>query len=288
MSTEKQPNATGPVAVLISIWRVLGSIREDELTGRAAQIAFYMLFAIFPALLVVISTLGLLDLGAEVSRLEGILQAALPPAVADPLLGEVRRVTGGSVGGRLFLGLALALYLAFRAVGTTLRGVHAAWGVRDPRPWYQVSFRIVVMTLGCVLGVVFMVLALSAGEMVRHWLILHGNLSEKAGAWVGLFRWPLVLLTLHQLVHLLYRSAATARRGHRFFSRGSISASLGWVLVTLGFQVYLGRVIDLGATYGSLGTVIGLAMYLHACALVVLLGAKLDAEATGRQGVSLG
>ena len=288
MSGDRDLKPVGLVAVLTSIWRVLGSIREDELTGRAAQIAFYMLFAIFPALLVIISALGLLELGDEVSRLEGILQAALPPAVADPLLGEVRRVTGGSVGSRLVLGLGLALYLAFRAVGATLRGVHAAWGLRDPRPWYQVSFRIVVMTLGCVLGVVFMVLALSAREMVMSWLILHGSLSAQVGVWVGLSRWPLVLLTLHQLVHLLYRSAATARRGHRFFSRGSLSASLGWVIVTVGFQFYLGRVIDLGATYGSLGTVIGLAMYLYACALVVLLGAKLDAEVTGRQAALSG
>jgi len=268
------------VGIVRDAWMVLGSIREDELTGRSAQIAFYMLFAIFPVLLVVVSAFGFLDLSEEVGRLEVILQSALPPEVAGPLLDEVHRVTSGSAGGRLVLGLGLALWLAFRAVGATLRGVHAAWGIRDPRPWYQVSLRIIGLTLSCVLGVVLMVVALSAGDAAMGWLVDHGFVPPRVGAWVVYGRWPVVLLLLHQLVHLLYRSAAASRRIHTWFTRGSLAATLGWVLVTVGFRVYLGQVVDLGATYGSLGTVIGLALYLYACALVVLLGAKLDAATT--------
>ncbi len=261
-------------------WEVLGSIREDELTGRSAQIAFYMLFAIFPSMLVVISAFGFLDLSQEVGRLEVILDSALPPEVSGPLLQEVHRVTGGATGGRLLLGLGLALFLAFRAVGATLRGVHAAWGMRDPRHWTQVSLRIVLLTLAGVGGVVLMVLALAAGEAALTWLTVHAGLPETWRLVVAWARWPLVLLLLHQLVHLLYRAAAEARRGHTWFSRGSIAATLGWVAVTQGFRLYLGEVVDLGATYGSLGTVIGLAMYLYFCALVVLLGAKFDALST--------
>ena len=269
-----------PQNPLVFLGRVLASVRRDELVGRAAEIAFFMLFAVFPSLLVLVSLLGFFDLSQQTQRLAVLMETALPPEVAGPLLEEMARLTTRSTHGGLALGLGLALYAAYRAVASTVRGVNAAWSVRESRAWYLVLGRVVLLTFASVGGTVSLLLLLSLEDAVVAWMVGHGGLSERMAVWGLWLRWPMVIFLLHSLIALLYRSAAEYRRVSGLVTWGSAVAVLGLVLVTLGFRAYVGRVVDLGATYGSLGTVIGLALYFYFVAVAVLVGAEVDYHAT--------
>jgi len=244
---------------------------------RAAQAAFYMLLSVLPALMVLLGLLALLDLSAEVERFARLLDQALPEAVAAPLLMEVERLTDIDPGRRMVLGLALSLYSASRGVAAILSGIGAAWGEGGLSSPLAARGLGAVVTLAVILVSVVLLVLLSMGEWVLTWMLDHGLMTEGIAVTISLLRWPVILLVLHQLVNTLYQTGARRHDGWHWVTWGSGFATGGWVVCTLGFGIYVERVVDLGATYGSLGTVIGLLLYFYVAGLNVMLGSELDA-----------
>ena len=255
--------------------RVFRRIRQQELSGRSAQIAYYLLFASFPALMVVVVLLGKVTAWEVAQPLESLLAMGLPMEIAEPLTKEMNQVVDPAATRPLF-GLGLGLFLAARAVDSICKGVNAAWGIRDERPWTQRKVRVLGITAAGVAGVSLLVVLLSVEPSLRAWLSHRGD--ELGTARLSMMRWPILFFVLHSLVWLVYRLGAERRQGHGWISWGSLSASVGVVLVTVMFHYYVQNIVDLGATYGSFGSAIGLAAYCYFCAYSVLVGAAIDCE----------
>ncbi len=263
--------------VVFLVRDVARNMTEHGTPDRAAQAAFFMLLSVLPALMVLLGLLALLDLSSEVERFVRLLDDALPEAVAAPLLLEVDRLTDIDPGRRMILGLALSLYSASRGVAAILSGIGAAWGEGGLASPLAARGLGAVVTLAVILVSVVVLVLLSMGEWVLAWLLDHGLMTEGIAVVISLIRWPLILLVLHQLVNTLYQTGARRRDGWHWVTWGSAFATLGWVVCTLGFGIYVEQVVDLGATYGSLGTVIGLLLYFYVAGLNVMLGSELDA-----------
>ncbi len=244
---------------------------------RAAQAAYYMLLAILPAFMVLLGLLALLDLSDEIVRFSRLMQDALPDAVAGPLLEEVARLTDIDPVRRMVIGLVLALYSSSRAVAAVLSGIGDAWGEGGLSNRVAARGLGVVVTLAVILVILVLLVLLSLGEWLLSWFQDHGVLTEQAALFVSLVRWPIIFLVLQQLVNTLYQTAARRQSGWHWVTWGSGFATLGWIVCTVGFGVYVEQVVDLGAMYGSLGTVIGLLLYFYVAVLNVMLGAELDA-----------
>jgi len=258
---------------------------------RAAQAAFYMLLSVLPSLMVLLGLLALLDLSDEVARFSRLLQDALPNAVSEPLLLEMSRLTDIDPVRRMVLGLVLALYSASRGVAAVLSGIGDAWGEGGLSNPLAARGLGAVVTLAVILVVLVLLVLLSMGEFVLAWSMSHGLLTERLAMTISLARWPLIFLVLQQLINTLYQTAARRQSGWYWVTWGSAFATLGWIVCTVGFGVYVERVVDLGATYGSLGTVIGLLLYFYVAVLNVMLGSELDAllrRERYRRGVSTG
>ena len=261
---------------------LLGRIASQELGGRAAQSAYFSLAAVLPALMIIVAAVGALDFWDNGPWLETLMGMGLPDQLSQPLISEIENLTAGPVGSKIAVSLMIGLYLAARAVDAILRGVNAAWGLRDERPWRHQKLRVLLLTVVILGGVLGMIGMLSMESRVREWLYAQGAISRQLSTLVLWMRWPTVLLLLHQMIWAVFRFGAARRLGRRWVSFGSLFSTGGLLLVMAGFRHYVTQVTDLGATYGSLGTAMGLAFFCYFCSFVVLIGAALDCELSTR------
>jgi membrane protein len=244
---------------------------------RAAQAAFYMLLSVLPGIMVLLGMLALLDLADEIARFAQLMEDTLPQAVSEPLLHEMTRLTDIDPLRRMVLGLVLSLYSASRGVAAVLSGIGDAWGEGGLVNRLAARGLGAVVTLAVILVTLVLVVLLSLGEWLLGWFVDHHLLSEQIAVFISLGRWPLIFLVLQQLINTLYQTGARRRSGWHWITWGSAFATVGWIVSTVGFGIYVEQVVDLGATYGSLGTVIGLLLYFYVAVLNVMLGSELDA-----------
>ena len=236
-----------------------------------------MLLSVLPSLMVLLGLLALFDLSDEVTRFSRLLQDTLPEAVSAPLLVEMSRLTDIDPAGRMVFGLVLALYSASRGVAAVLNGIGQAWGEGGLSSPLAARGLGALVTLAVILVTVVLLVLLSLGEFVLTWCLDRGLLTEGLALTISLGRWPLIGLVLQQLINTLYQTAARRQSGWYWITWGSAFATIGFIFCTVGFGIYVEQVVDLGATYGSLGTVIGLLLYFYVAVLNVMLGSELDA-----------
>lgn len=250
-------------------------VDTHDVMGRGAQVAFHFLIAVFPLLLAAVGVLGALNLGSHVGMLEYFVQRGLPPAVAQLLLGELHNLQTKS-GWPLLFTLLLSAYYGGSAISAVLAGVTKAFAIERRVALLQLHGMglagLVVLLLP------FLLMVIAAVSWVVLWGSSHGYIPEWIAQLVGLSRWPLMVLVFQQFVNTLYRIGGTPVMPWGWFSWGSTFATVAWLAITVGFEAYVKTVANLGATYGSLGTVVGLLLYAHIIAVCMLIGCELDAE----------
>ncbi len=259
-------------ALLSALWSRVGS---HEIPGRAAQMSFYFLLAVIPMLLAFVGLVSLFDLQAQMRVFEDLTRTGLPDTAAALILRELSLLPART-GWPLLFSLALAFYYAGQGLVSVLRGIELSWGIRDTRP---VSVQLQGLGLvGAVLaGLLVLLLVLTSVSWVIMWTSNRGWLPRSLGILVQYFRWPILVLLFQQVVNITYRIGARGRVAWGWLSWGSCCATVLWIAVSQGFEVYIRNVVDLGATYGSLGAVIGFLLYVHLVSVAVLLGSEIDA-----------
>jgi len=256
--------------------RALRAAGAHEATGRAAQVAFYGLLAIFPGVLALLGLLPLLHLQRSLPTLQALTRRGLPRDLAELILAEVAELDARHGWGLVFT-LLPALYYGGQALGSLLAGVRQAFGQKD-QPLRNTLHGATLTGLVLVVAPVLLLLLMVVGWLLS-WVAAQGVLGAGLGSMASALRWPLLCLGVQQLTRGLYRFAAGNPHNHGLFSPGSLLAAAGWGLGTAGFEVFVLWFSNLGATYGSLAAVIALMLYVNWIATVVLLGAEVDATA---------
>lgn len=255
---------------------MLRSFSRHNMGDRAALSAYYLLFAALPLLVAMLDGLMVLGLEGAVRSLLLIIGDAMPRDLAQVFEDELLRLAGGGSSQRAVIGVIASLLAGHQAVETLVRGVGVAWGAQERR---NLKDKLLAfgLTIAILLAVVGALLLIAVGAWALTMARVNGWLSPRAVVGLATLRWVVVILLVHGGINLLYRSADRPRSINRVLTRGSALATAGWLAVNKGLQVYMERITDLGATYGSLGTAIGLLSYGYLLALCVLLGAELDA-----------
>jgi membrane protein len=260
--------------------RAVTKLREDNLTDWAAALTYYGILAIFPALLVVISVLGLVGRSATQPLIEN-LEAFAPGAAQEIFTSAIRNLqqTRAAAGTFFVVGLATALWSASAYVGAFMRASNSIYETDEERPIYK--------TLPVRFGLTLVLLLLLA--VIATGVVVTGDLAQKAGDLLGvgettvdvwqLAKWPVLVFVVSLVVALLYWAAPDVRpAGFRWVSAGGLVAVLGWVLCSAAFAFYVANFGSYNKTYGALGGVIIFLIWLWLSNLMVLLGAELNAE----------
>jgi membrane protein len=258
--------------------RVFIRMGNDNLTLVAAGVAFYGLLAIFPALAALVSIYGLVADPSRVMETAAQISSFIPAEAAKLITDALQKLVTASkpsLNTAAIVAIAIALFSARSGMGSLMTGLNIACEVPEKRSFIMQQ----VIALGLTLGaVVFAVVALAtvAGVPVVLKILPLGQFTEIL---ISVLRWPLLAVLIFLALAVIYRFAPSLPLPQwRFISRGAISAAVLWIAGSALFSFYVSKFGDYDATYGSLGAVAILMLWLWLSALIVLLGATVDAE----------
>lgn len=255
---------------------------RDECLDLAAALTYYAVLAAAPALLALVSVLGLVGNGEQaVERVVGTLDGVVPPdvlAVVEPLV-ENAAGGGGRAGLALVLGVVLALWSASGYVGAFGRAMNRIYEIDEGRPIWKLRPVMLLVTLVAVVIAALVVVALALSGPVAQAVGDAVGLGATAVTVWGIAKWPVVLLLVVVLVAILYHVTPNVRQPKmRWISVGAFVAIVVWVLASAAFGLYVAAFSSYDATYGSLAGIIVFLLWLWITNLALLFGAELDAE----------
>lgn len=251
---------------------------RDGCPGLAAQLAFYFLLALFPALLVIISLLTYLPIDGAIAALLGRLEPLLPAEVLDVVRREVGQLLQGSARGLLTLALAGALWSSSSAMTTVITTLNAAYDIEEFRPRWQTRLVAIALSLAlAVFTVAALVIVVSGADLGR---AMAGalNVGEVFPEIWSVMRWPIALGFVVFAIDLVYHFAPNAETRWVWISPGSLLATGLWLLTSIAFKLYLQHVSDLAVVYGTIGSAIVIMLWLYLTGFALLIGAELNAE----------
>ena len=263
--------------------RLWEKVNDDDILGNAAQVAFYFSFAIFPLLLFLMSLLGVIlsdkhDLQNELFR---ILGQVMPNSAFDLVRKTLDEVTSSASGGKLTVGILLTLYSASAGVDNMRGTLNEVYNLKETRSWLRAKGTSLALTLS--VGVVILValaFIVYGSNLIDTWLPLDSPYI------IAPLQYAVVLVMVLFAFALIYNFAPNHDAFQwKWISPGSIIGVVLWVLLSGAFKLYLRYFDSYAATYGSLGAVIILLLWLYLTALVILIGGAINAILDEETGV---
>ncbi|KUM81736.1 ribonuclease BN [Streptomyces griseorubiginosus] len=270
-----------------------GSLREfkdDELTDRAAALTYYGVLALFPALLVLVSVLGLTGRSTTDKVLSNLQQFA-PGSARDIITSAVQQLQGNSGTGSIMaiVGLVLAIWSASGYVAAFIRAANAVYDMPEGRPVWK------ILPVRFAVTVVLLVLAVISALIV----VFTGSLAQKAGQALGIgdtaltvwsiAKWPVLVILVTVMIAILYWATPNAKvKGFRWITPGSFLALLIWMIASAGFALYVANFASYNKTYGTMAGVIVFLLWLWITNLAILLGLEFDAEIARQRAIAGG
>lgn len=258
--------------------RVKDEWGDDNVGLSAAAVAFYAFLALIPALAALVSILGLFARGQNPTEVIDDLFGALP-AEARELLSEqlqtISQSSSGSLSFGLVIGILLSIWSASGAIGQLMNTINIAYDEEETRSWFLRKGLALALTFGAIL---FLALAIFVvvGFPV---LIENTGLGIGTRRLLGILIWPGLAAAFGVALAILYRVSPDRHDAHwKWVSVGSVFAIVAWVAVTLGFRFYVSQFGSYNETYGSLAAVVVMLMWLWLSAIIILLGAEINAE----------
>lgn len=261
--------------------RLWTRINDHDLFGRAAQLSYYFLLAVFPLLLVLVTLLGYFaESGSELhNKLLSYLSTVMPRSsvmLVHTTLDEITKARGG---GKISLGILAALWAASNGMGAISSTLNVAYAVKEDRPWWKVRLIAIFLTIMVSLFIIVALAIVFFGGHLGDRVAAHFGFSAAfAIAW-RVLQWPIALVFLLLTFDLIYYLAPNDRRTkQRLWTGGAITAVALWLLVSFGFRLYLHFFNSYSVTYGSLGALIVLMLWFYFTGLSILIGGEVNSE----------
>ena len=256
----------------------------------AEQLSYRGLFGLFPFIILVFALLAVLRMDAVFDRLIEAASGMPPQQIPEPiepvaeegrnqaafLLPLIQQAREQAGGGLLSFGLVISLWSVSAVVFTLMEAFNVAYGVEETRP--RRKRFVFALIFGPFLALAFIVACglMLIGPRVAGWMAGLADLDEAWVAFWGWLRFPVALLLLAAVLSVVYRFLPDTDRSFWSATPGAAFAVIAWPIASLGFSIYLSNFAGRGLTYGSLGTAVGLLVFLYISAWIVLLGAEIN------------
>jgi membrane protein len=255
---------------------------EDNMTDWAAALTYYGLLSLFPALIALVSVLGLFgDPQTTTRQITDIVTQIGPSSAADTFSGPIESITSNrSAAGIMFIvGLAVALWSASGYVGAFMRAANIAWETPEGRPFIKLRPLQILVTLVMVIMLALVALA----------LVLTGPIVEAVGSSIGvgdtaltvwdIAKWPVLLAVVILMFSVLYYAAPNVKLpGFKWITPGSAFAVVVWLIASALFAFYVANFGSYDKTYGTLGGIVSVLVWMWITNLALLFGVELNAE----------
>jgi membrane protein len=252
-------------------------VMADHCLGLAAQLAFYFLLALFPALLFLVALVGYLPIENVLAELLRAVGAVAPYELVALLRRQLDALSEQPHRGLLTLGVLGAVWSSSAAMVALIDALNHAYDVAEWRPWWKRRLVAILITLGLV---TFVLVALV-------FLLIGPDLAIDAASWLGLepaaayawqiVRWPMIVMCAVIAVDLVYHFAPNRRVQWAWITPGSVLSTTLWIASSYGFQFYVANFGDYTATYGAIGGAIVTMLWFYVSGVALLIGAELNA-----------
>jgi membrane protein len=263
---------------------------EDNLTDWAAALTYYGILAIFPALLVLVSVLGLIGESATQPLIDNLSEVAPGPA-QEIMTNALENLQGsqGAAGVLFVVGLAGALWSASGYVAAFMRASNAIYDVEEGRPiWKTLPLRVGLTVLLLTLVVISALAVVLTGGLAAELGGIIGVGDTAVSIW-NIAKWPVLLVIVSFMFALLYWAAPNVKQpGFRWLSPGGVLAVIGWLIASAAFAFYVANFGSYNKTYGTLGGVIVFLVWLWLSNVMILLGAEFNAELERGRAIEAG
>ena len=250
----------------------------DNILDLAAQQAYYFFFALFPALLTLLSIASFFPIANLVGDSISMLGRFVPPDVLTIITDQMKQISESNKGGVLTFAFFLTLWSTSGAMVSIITTLNAAYGITEGRPLWKVRLTAMGLTIGMSLFILVSMALVLAGPAAAEHLAgtLHLGAAFKWAWWIG--QWPVVFLLVATAIGVVYYFAPDAVQDWVWITPGSVVATALWVIVSLGFKLYIMYFGHYNETYGTLGAFIVVLTWFYLSGLAILVGAELNAE----------
>ncbi|MDX2032821.1 MAG: YihY/virulence factor BrkB family protein [Blastocatellia bacterium] len=280
MSTHKRrsPQTRGPRRIISQVGQIWDKLFTDDIFGRAAQLAYYWLFSLFPLLIFLTALLAYLPLKQNIDQWLGALNNVLPPEAFSLIRNTFAQITARQRGGLLSFSILATLWASSSGMEAIIIALNKAFDVPATRPWWKDRLIAILLTLGLA-GFIISALALI---FFGGWI---GGLVARSFGFNDAFRngwnlaqWPLAMALLLLALELIYYFAPNLKHEKRWewFTPGTLFALLFWLAISFGFRFYVAAFGNFNATYGALGGVMILMLWLYLTGIAILVGGVIN------------
>lgn len=273
------PPDTGWVATLK---RTVKEFQEDNLSDWAAALTYYGLLSLFPALIAMVSLIGIFgDPKTTTQSLTEIITEIGPDTAAETFSGPIESVveSRGTAGAAFVLGIAVALWSASGYVGAFMRASNVIYETPEGRPFWKLRPLQIAVTLAMIVLMALLAVGLVlTGPIVEAIASPVGIGATAVDAW-NIAKWPVMLAIFLLMVAVLYYASPNAKlRGFKWVTPGSLVAIVAWILASAAFAFYVSNFGSYDKTYGTLGGLIALLVWFWITNIAILFGHQLNAE----------
>ena len=258
--------------------RTFNETIADDVLNLAAQQAYYFFFALFPALLALISFASFFPIANLTDEVMNMLGRMAPAEMMSLVRDQMGKISGDNAGGLLTIAFLFTLWSSSGAVVSMCSTLNAAYDITEGRPWWKVR----LVALGLTVGLAVFILA--SMTLVVGGPALAQKVAEMAGlgtafVWTwNILQWPVVFALVATAIATLYYFAPDAEQSWVWITPGSVLATLLWVIASVAVSYYVANFGTYTETYGVIGGVMVLMLWFYVTGIAILVGAELNAE----------
>ncbi|EHY0680939.1 YihY/virulence factor BrkB family protein [Listeria monocytogenes] len=254
---------------------VSARVGQNDVSGNAAQLAYYMLFSIFPMLLIAATLLAYLHIDKD--SVFNMIKEFAPDQIMDFLEENLNNLLTQKNGGLLSIGIIATLWSASNGMNAVMKSLNKAYGVTNKRNYVVQRLLSMFFTLAMLATVGATLLLLVFGQQIGMFLINHLNFSEDFLSFWNNLRWTVTLIVIFVVFTFLYWVAPNRRSTLISVLPGALFSTIGWTVASVGFAYYVNNFGNYSATYGSIGVIIILMLWFYLTGIILMIGGELNA-----------
>lgn len=258
--------------------RTAKEVQTDNGLGLAAQLAYYFFLSLFPALLFMIALAGAFASPDLIASIVNRMSGAVPPDVVTIVRDQLIGLSQGNAGGIMTFGALAALWSSSAAMVALIDALNKAYDVEESRPWWKQRLTAILLTLGVAAFIIASFTLVIAGPQLAETVARNFGLGALFEWSWKILQWPLVFLLVAVAFGLIYYFAPDVDQDFVFLTPGSLTATALWLIGSLAFRFYVVNFGSYNETYGTIGGVMVLLLWLYLSGLVGIVGAEMNAE----------
>lgn len=255
--------------------KLIKEIKEDRVTGLAAEQAYYYLLALFPLLILMLSILPYLNIDTQTAL--DTLKTFTPSETMEVIEENIIKILSERNGGLLTFGILGTIWSASNGMNAFIHSMNIAYDVEETRNFIKARLISILLTFGLVFAFIVMLVLPVFGKVLINLIEQVVSLPEETQSLISVLRWVIAVAVIAFVLAFLYRYAPNKTFPFLHVIPGAVTATVLWIVISIGFSFYVSNFANYSSTYGSLGGVIILMLWLYLSGLILVIGGEINA-----------